>query len=204
MESNLIQEDVFLFAPPSFENHHDDQRNCSGSGISSNGSFVGDEWTASIETCKEAEKNEMLLSRTNADIIAQVYPSIVKVPWQDEVSIDFSKNGRSHVCLGISPSQFRRLLSSRRNAAHKSTRDAILYAQMAMQYTLNQIDQSKESGISGSLIVLIVDAIQMFNYAVFNNKLLKTGTARKYALEEGDRLIDVFIQARSQLAPELA
>lgn len=125
--------------------------------------------------------------------------------WQDELSaLPANADNRFFCCLAISPSQFRRLLPSKRNAGHASSQLAILHAQATMQYTLQQMKRSTNTAAPMSLIVLIVDAIQKYNYAVFHNKLLKTGKALEYALEEGNRLFRLFSQARARLSPEHA
>ncbi|CAF1300010.1 unnamed protein product [Rotaria sordida] len=204
MESNIPCKNLLLQVPSCIENIDDNKISRSSSTVSSNSSFNDDEWTSLTRISYEHDNNDTLSSVKNTDIIAQVYPNIVQVPWQDELIIESDTNNPLHVCLGISPSQFRRLIPSKRDAAQKLPRVAILYAQMAIEYTFEQIKQSKENSNSMSLVVLIVDAIQKYNFAAFNNKQLKTGTALKYALEEGDQLINIFKEARSQLSPEIA
>ncbi|CAF0750882.1 unnamed protein product [Adineta ricciae] len=204
MASDIFQKDILLSVPCCIESFDLDQRSRSGSTVSNCSSIIDEDWAPLTGRSSETEKNETLSSTMDADIIAQVYSNIVQVPWQDELAIGCNQNENLHICLGISPSQFRRLLPSKRDAAQTFPRVAILYAYMALKYTLEQINQTKTNDSSKSLVVLIVDAIQKYNFAVFNNKLLSTGTALKYALEEGDRLADVFEQARRQLEPELA
>ncbi|CAF4616588.1 unnamed protein product [Rotaria sp. Silwood2] len=208
MESSSFIENMSLQVPYSIEYDNEDQSSRSSSvtcsNTSSSSSFTDDEWIALDGTDKNVDKNQVLLSVGDIDIIAQVLPNIVRVPWQDELTRQSNKNEMLYCCLGISPSQFRRLIPSKENLNRNTSHMAILYAQMAMQYTLEQNNQFAENNVTISLVVLIVDAIQKYNFAVFNDKQLKTGTALKYALEEGNRLFDIFTQARVRLSSELA
>ncbi len=156
--------------------------------------------SSSMGVNEDAAQDEFL----NNHFIDQVLSKSFLFPWQDEQITRLNKNGKCYWCLGISPSQFRRLMPSKGNEKHDSYHSAILYAQVAMQYTLEQTGLSDGYNTPVSLIVLIADAIQKYNFAIFKNKLLKTGNALKYALEEGDRLVDVFTQARFRLSPELS
>jgi hypothetical protein len=165
----------------------------------------GDEWTVPVGINKEGNMNESLLSAEDSEVITRISSNIVQASWQDDLSIRLKDNGENlYCCLGVSPSQFRRLMPPKGNADHGSSHLATLYAQIAMQHTLEQMNQSKNSDAPMLLVVVIVDAIQKYNFAVFKNKPLQTGIALRYALEEGERLFSVFKQARSRLSSELA
>ena len=152
-----------------------------------------------------AEAGETLNANSQIDendIRAQVSSHITLVPWQNEKTDVPSENKMTFCCIGISPSQFRRLLLSQQKNKNNSPRMATIYAQIALQYTLEQF-KIYNGGGQLSVIVLIVDAIQKYNFAVFNNKQLQTGNALKYAMLEGAELHRIFTDAASELTPEL-
>lgn len=131
-----------------------------------------------------------------------IFEHIAEISWQEEELNICADQNQLHCCLGISPSQFRRLMSTRQESVD-TNEQAVVYARTAIQYALERMRFARDS-CQISLMVLIVDEIQQYNYAVFNNKQIKTGVARKYALEEGDRLLKIFSEAHSQLSSELA
>ncbi|CAF1311425.1 unnamed protein product [Rotaria sordida] len=136
-------------------------------------------------------------------LVGYISEHIVQIPWQHEhISLSNDQN-KLHYCLGISPSQFQRLMSTRQDFSN-ANEIAVLYARTALQYTLEQKMKRFHDNSQTMFIVLIVDAIQKYNFAVFHNKHIKTGVALKYALDEGTRLFKIFSEARSQLPLKLA
>jgi len=128
--------------------------------------------------------------------------SIVQLSWQHDCKTLSDDRNKMYCCLGISPSQFRRLISTRQELSN-TNEISVLYARTALQYTLEQMNLSHDNSQT-ILMVLIVDSIQKYNFAVFHNKHITTGVALKYALDEGAHLYEIFSQARSQLPLKFA
>lgn len=164
--------------------------------VSSNATSLNDECTALV--------NENKHEFSNNDINAQIKSKIALFPWQTKQMTRSIENATSYGCLGISPNQFRALMSSKKNQENNSSDEAVRFAQIAIEYALQPTSLFEDHITPMSIIVLIVDDIQKYNIAVFNKKSLTTGTALRNAREEGNRLVDVFQQARQQLSPELA
>ncbi|CAF1066450.1 unnamed protein product [Adineta steineri] len=132
---------------------------------------------------------------------------VVRVePWQSNlVAATYDCSAQAHRCLGVSPAQFRKYLG--KNSTMKNDLKAEQLARKALEHGLF-FDCNTSSLLptadSTELLVLIVDTLQQFNYAIFHKKNIETGTALRYALEEGNRLKAIFERAKAQLPNKLA
>jgi hypothetical protein len=142
---------------------------------------------------EECDRNDTPFALDYSDCIDQVYGRIKIVNWSEEPTVLSNNIKTSYCCLGISPAQFH----------HLKYPLNVFYARMTMEYIFKHCDQFNIND-QMSLIVLIVDTLQQYNFHVFKGKSLRTGVALKFARDEGNKLIYIFRQAASQLPPELA
>jgi hypothetical protein len=110
-------------------------------------------------------------------------PALINThPWQNS-TIEEQIVINDSVCITISPSQFRSLLSS--------TANSVSFARHILQFVCQRIRSSQ-------IIILIADQIQKHNIAVFEHKNEKC--ALKVATSLGQKIADFFSKALDELS----
>lgn len=125
------------------------------------------------------------MAQSHDDLEPSVYGigEIENHSWQNS-TIEACTNTFNSMCIIISPSQFRRLLSP------KCRSEAVRSARYIVQ-TIRMYIGSKK------IIILIADEIQKFNIAVFQPK--NKNHSLNMALAEGRKIADIFSEAFQQL-----
>jgi hypothetical protein len=117
------------------------------------------------------------------DILLKNNHEICSGAWQNS-TIDERNTAHEPVCVTISPSQFRPLLSS-------STASCVTFARRILQFVIQHIH-------SPNIIVLIADQIQKYNIAVFEHK--NDRRSLELAVAQGQQIAGYFSKAYEQLS----
>ena len=119
--------------------------------------------------------NDSNVFMDNADII-DVHP------WQNS-TIEQQNDANKPICITISPSQFRSLLSWRPSAVE--------FARLIILFVLRHIHSSQ-------ILILIADEIQKYNITVFEHK--NEQRSLEIAIRQGQQIAGLFAQAYKQLS----
>jgi hypothetical protein len=116
------------------------------------------------------------------DLLFNNNQEICTVAWQNS-TIDERNTAHEPVCVTISPSQFRPLLSS-------STASCVTFARQILEFVIDHIH-------SPNIIVLIADQIQKYNIIVFSHKKTRS---LELAVAQGQQIAGYFSKAYEQLS----
>ncbi len=117
------------------------------------------------------------------DLLFNNNQEICSVAWQNS-TIEERDTAHEPVCVTISPSQFRPLLSS-------STASCVTFARQILEFVIDHIH-------SPNIIVLIADQIQKYNIAVFSHK--NERRSLELAIAQGQQIDGYFSKAYEQLS----
>ena len=107
---------------------------------------------------------------------------ITNHPWQNSI-LENDNNMDDFLCITISPSQFRPLLSEKSNA--------VSFARLILTYACEKTRSSR-------ILILIADEIQKYNVAVFEHK--NEQNSLKTAKSLGTKIASFFTEALDELA----
>jgi hypothetical protein len=116
------------------------------------------------------------------DLLCNNNHEICSVAWQNS-TIEEHNTAHEPVCVTISPSQFRPLISS--------TSSCVKFARRILQFVIEHIH-------SPNIIVLIADQIQKYNIMVFSHK--NERRSLELAVAQGQQIAGFFSEAYEQLS----
>jgi len=117
-----------------------------------------------------------------SDLLFNKNHEICSGAWQNS-TIEECNTAHEPVCVTISPSQFRSLLSS--------TSSGVTFARQILQFVIKKI-------LCPRIIVLIADQIQKYNIAVFEHK--NDRRSLELAVAQGQQIAGFFSKAYEQLS----
>ncbi len=123
----------------------------------------------------------MYVINHRSDILFNNSHEICSVAWQNSM-IEERNTAHEPVCVTISPSQFRSLISS--------TSSGVKFARQILQFVIKNI-------LCPRIIVLIADQIQKYNIAVFEHK--NERRSLELAVAQGQQIAEFFSKAYEQL-----